>query len=182
MGSTITLYTDRLILRKYKLSDSKGMYENWATDPLTNRYLSWDLHPSEEFTREVISEWIKDYDKDDTYNWIVELKDTNEVIGGISVVRLNKAYSVAEVGYCYGSKYWGKGYATEALRRVIEYLLLDAGIYLVEAKHISGNPASGKVMMKAGMKFDTVLRDRAFNKATNERNDYLVYSIKKNEL
>ena len=53
---------------------------------------------------------------------------------------------------------------------------------MVEARHISGNPASGRVMEKAGMHLDAVLRDRRVNKYTKERNDSIVYSITQEEL
>lgn len=86
------------------------------------------------------------------------------------------------MGYCNGSKFWGNGYATEALRMVIEYLLTECDFYLIEARHISGNPASGRVMEKAGMHKDAVLRERSVNKYTGERNDSIIYSIAKTEL
>lgn len=179
--TTKTLESDRLILRKFKIDDAKGMYNNWATDPQCNKYLSWDLHKSIEETKSLIRLWINEYDNG-SYNWVVELKDSGEIIGNISVITILKKQSTAELGYCYGSKYWGKGYATEALRTVIEYLLVECDFYLVEARHISGNPASGRVMEKAGMHKDAVLRDRRINKHTGERNDSIIYSIKKDEL
>ena len=76
----------------------------------------------------------------------------------------------------------GNGYATEALRAVIEYLLKECDFYLVEARHISENPASGRVMEKAGMHKDAVLRDRRINKHTGERNDAIICSMTKEEL
>lgn len=178
---TIRLETDRLILRRFEINDVDGMFYNWATDSLTCRYLSWDIHDNIEFTMSIITSWINEYDNG-SYNWVVELKDTNEIIGSISAVKINKKHSNVELGYCYGSKYWGKGYASEALRCVIEFFLNVCNIHLVEAFHISGNPASGRVMEKAGMKKDAILRDRRVNKYTKELNDLIVYSIKKDEL
>ncbi len=70
--------------------------------------------------------------------WVVEIKNTHEIIGSISVMTALEKHSTCELGYCYGSKYWGNGYATEALRAVIEYLLKECDFYLVEARHISG--------------------------------------------
>ena len=155
------------------------MYHNWASDPLVPRYVTWDNHKSVEVTKKIIELWINEYEKG-TYNWLVELKDNHEPIGSISVV--NDKDFVAEIGYCYGSKYWGNGYATEALRKVIEYLILEKNYYMVEARYLSGNPASGRVMEKAGMKKDGVLRNRKINKVTKERNDLIIYSIIKEEL
>ena len=54
-------------------------------------------------------------------------------------------------------------------------------MHLVEACYISGNPASGRVMEKAGMKKDAVLRDRRINKDTKELNDLIFCSITKEE-
>lgn len=178
---TITLDTERLILRKFKLSDAEGMYYGWATDPESNKYLPWKLHDNIEETKEIIQKWIDEYENG-SYNWIVELKSTHEIIGSICVVHNNKEDLNCEVGYCYGSKYWGNGYATEALKGVINYLIKDCNYHLVEACYMSDNPASGKVMQKAGMKKDAVLRDRRINKYTQKLNDEIVFSITKEEL
>lgn len=178
---TEPLESDRLILRKFLLEDADGMYNNWATDPESCKFLTWSVHKDVEETKRVIQSWIKEYD-DESLNWVVEIKDTHEIIGSICALSISKRNETVELGYCYGSKYWGKGYATEALRMVIEYLLTECGFYLVEADHISGNPASGRVMQKAGMHKDAVLRDRVINNFTKERNDEIIYSITKNEL
>ena len=113
---------------------------------------------------------------------MVELKDNNDLIGAINAVNINKKHNNVELGYCYSSKYWNKGYAAEALRRVIEYFLIECDVHLVEADHISENPASGRVMEKAGMKKDGILRDRRINKISGKYNDLICYSITKDEL
>ena len=159
--NTKVLETERLILRPFTLEDADAMYNNWASDPLTPRYITWDVHENVEVTKKIIELWISEYENG-SYNWLVELKNNHEPIGSISVIYDKDL--VVEIGYCYGSKYWGNGYATEALRKVIEFFLLEKNYYMVEAKHISGNPASGRVMEKAGMKKETILRNRKINK------------------
>ena len=81
---------------------------------------------------------------------VLKLKPTTKLLAVFRLLTDTHVFDIksgiAEVGYCFGSKYWGHGYATEALRAVIEYLLNEAGMYLVEARYISGNPASGRVM------------------------------------
>lgn len=61
-------------------------------------------------------------------------------------------------------------------------MLNEVKINLVEAKYYSCNPASGRVMEKAGMKYDATLRNRRIDKSTNENVDLIVYSIMNNEL
>lgn len=178
---TRELLTDRLILRRFREEDAVDMYNNWASDELVSRYVTWDVHKDINDTKAIIKHWIDEYDNGG-YNWIVELKDTHEVIGSITAVHIHRKDLNVEVGYCYGSSFWGHGYATEALRRVIEYFLNDCGFYLVEAKHLSANPASGRVMEKAGMKKEAILRKRMLNKVTKELDDIVYYSITKDEL
>lgn len=177
---TVILETERLILRRFKLEDADGMYNNWATDPNCNKYVTWNLHESVEMTSKVIEMWINEYEKN-SYNWVVELKENNEIIGSITAVKFSEKDLNCEIGYCYGSKYWNNGYATEALKRVIDFFLNEVGLYLVEARHISGNPASGRVMQKSGMHQDAVLKSRKMNKVTKELNDLIVYSICKDD-
>ena len=177
---TVTLETDRLILRRFESRDAEAMYYSWGSDKNSNKYLDWNLHKSVEDSKKIVDIWMKEYEEG-AYNWIVELKDTHEVIGSITGVHVRENDMNVEIGYCYGSKYWNCGYATEALRRVIEFFLFDVGMYLVEAMHIGGNPASGRVMQKSGMKKEAVLRKRKLNKYTKELDDLIVYSITKDE-
>ena len=179
---TQRIETERLILRKFVIEDAEGMFNNWASDTETCKMLSWDAYKNKEEAFLIINNWIKEYESPFRYNWIVELKETGEVIGNICNIKCYVTHETCEVGYCYGSKYWGNGYASEALRAVIEFLIKEVGFRLVEAKHASENPASGKVMEKAGMKQDAVLRARRINKYTKRINDLIMYSILKEEL
>lgn len=181
MNNTKRLETNRLILRKFTIEDAEAMYRNWVTDPECCKFLPWNVHQNIDETKSIVQKWVNEYENG-SYHWVVELKSNHEIIGSISVVRLHEEHKTAEIGYCYGSKFWNHGYATESLRRVLEYLLKECGFYLVECGHISGNPASGRVMQKVGMKKDAVLRERHINKATQERNDLIFYSIKQSEL
>ena len=50
-----------------------------------------------------------------------------------------------------GKKYWGHGMMTEALKTVLDFCFTQAGFQKVRARYASLNPASGRVMEKAGM-------------------------------
>lgn len=178
---TKTLETNRLLLRKFKYDDVEGMYNNWATDKECCKYLSWDVHKNIEETKEILNKWIEQYN-DNSYHWVVELKDTKEIIGSISIIKNHIKDLYCELAYCYGSKYWNKGYATEALRRVIEYLLIECNYNLIEADHVIENIASGKVMEKAGMKKEAILKQRTVNRDLQKISDLVVYSITKEDL
>lgn len=176
MENTKKLETDRLILRKFNNNDYIKMFENWATDENVTKYVSFEPHKNYEETKQIVNEWIKEYDNG-SYNWVVELKENHEIIGNISVIELSKKHNNCELGYVFGSKYWGQGYATEALKSVLHYLIYECNFNLVEAKHHAANPASGRVMKKAGMKKDGILRSRRKNKLIDGYDDIVVYSI-----
>ena len=64
-SGTITLETDRLILRKVKESDLDDLYNNWASDSITTKYLTFKTHNNKEQTSKFINFWIKKYEKKD---------------------------------------------------------------------------------------------------------------------
>ncbi len=90
---------------------------------------------------------------------------------------MNRMDHCCEIGYCYGTTYWGQGYATKALKAVIHYLFHDCELHVVEAKHNSLNVASGIVMQKAGMVKEAILKDRKYNTDNNSYSDLVIYSI-----
>ena len=156
---TKTLETAHLILRRYRMEDYTAMYRNWASDPVVTRFLTWKPHSSEEVTREIVSGWVNRYEDPASYHWGITLKDSgsDEVIGDISVVHTDMRIPSAEIGYCLSRKLWGKGIMTEALEAV-KLFLFDEGFLRVCACHDVNNPASGRVMDKADLISEGVLR------------------------
>jgi ribosomal-protein-alanine N-acetyltransferase len=150
---TQTIETMRLILRRFQLKDAKDMFDNWASDPLVCRYLSWGPHRELEDSRKRIVNWINNYGNENFYLWAIELKSDHTLIGSISLEISNEIDQSCEVGYCIGKSYWNRGIMTEALRAVMHYLFFEVGYIRIQAKHDVLNTASGKVMQKAGMHF-----------------------------
>lgn len=178
---TITLETNRLLLRKLELSDAEAMFNNWCNDADVTRYLPWDPHKNIEITTELLNMWINDYNNPHTYRWIIIKKENNEPIGTIDVVNKDITNKVFEIGHCYSKKSWGNGYATETLSKIISFLFEEVNVDLIMAKHYENNPASGKVMQKVNMNYDGTLRARIIDKITNERIGQVYYSITKEE-
>ena len=179
-NGTLQLETKRLILRRFTDADSEDMFNNWANDSDVTRCLSWKPHGTIQVTKEIISSWVKSYEKQDFYNWAIVLKDYGKVIGSIGVVNIINEHLWCEIGYCIGKKYWSKGIMTEALNKIIEYLIIVEGFNRVQAIHHLDNPASGKVMLHAGMKHEGRLRHYFFNNQGNFV-DCEMYSIIKEE-
>lgn len=167
---TPKIETQRLILRRFKIEDAEDMYNNWTSDPEVTRFLTWPLHSDVEVTINLLKEWIPCYSDGGYFNWVMEYKETGKIIGNISVVRLDENTEAAEIGYCMSRAYWGQGLMPEALKAVMEYLFDVVGLNRVAACHDVNNPKSGRVMDKAGMKIEGILR-------ASKRNNLGIYDV-----
>ena len=149
--------TDRLILRRFELSDAPAMFENWANDSEVTKFLTWPAHTDVSVTEGILGEWAPQYEDAAFYNWAIVLKGNGpKPVGNISVVRWEKDGQVPIVGYCLGRRWWHQGVMTEALGAVLDFLFEQVGVERVETYHDPNNPHSGDVMRKCGMKFEGV--------------------------
>ena len=155
------LETERLILRRYNESDIDAFYEILHDDRL-HKYISFpDLTVEQEL--EYIKNCMKDVETDKCEKWAIVLKESNETLGNISVNTVVKKHNYCDVGYVIRYDYWGKGYASEALKAVSDYLL-DSGYYLVECTCNELNKQSSRVMEKSGFSKDGTIPNRRLNK------------------
>lgn len=177
---TKVLETERLVLRQFCCEDAGDMYKNWASDAKVTEFLTWPPHESVEVTKKLLENWIASYEDLSCYNWVIALKDGKEIIGNISVVKLDERVEAAEIGYCMGRHWWGQGIMAEALKAVIAFLLDEVGMNRIAACHDRNNPNSGKVMVKAGMKWEGVFREAEVNRH-GHRYDKVVHSVLKSE-
>ena len=161
---TKTIETDRLILRQFTMEDAPAMFRNWANDDEVTKHLTWPTHSDVEVTKMVLSDWTSHYAKPDFYNWAIVLKENGgEPIGNISVVRINHNTECAAMGYCMSRAHWRKGVMPEALKAVVDFLFDEVGFNRIEAEHDVNNPASGRVMEKAGLRYEGTLRQSGRN-------------------
>ena len=156
---TVTIETDRLILRRFTMEDAEAMYRNWASDDEVSKHLTWPTHSSVEISKMVLTDWTSHYPEPDFYNWAIVLKENGpEPIGNISTAHVKESTLCATMGYCMSRAHWRKGIMAEALTAVIAFLFDEVGFNRVEADHDPNNPASGRVMEKSGMRHEGILR------------------------
>lgn len=178
LGTKI-LKTNRLLLRPFALTDAEAMYRNWASDPEVTRFLTWPAHASPEVSARVLSDWVKQYEKPEYYQWAIVPAAVGEPIGSIAVVGFDSRVGQPEVGYCIGQRWWRQGYASEALGLVIDFLIGEAGASRITARHDPRNPGSGAVMKKCGMTYEGTLRQADRN--NQGICDACIYSILEEE-
>lgn len=154
--------TNRLILRRYNEIDLDAFYEILHDERLHTYIPFPDLTKEEEF--EYIKNCMSEVEESKYEKWSIVLKNENITIGNISVNTVYKKHNYCNVGYVIRYDYWGKGYASEALEAVSNYLLNDRKYYLVECYCNELNTQSSKVMLKAGFKKDGYIANRRLNK------------------
>ncbi|MDY6429988.1 MAG: GNAT family N-acetyltransferase [Bacilli bacterium] len=142
--------TKRLLLRKLRIEDAEPMFINWASDPEVTKYSTWNPHENIEVTKTIINHWLEDEKDPKTIRFIITLKESDEPIGSIDVVRYID--DSPEIGYCLSRKYWNKGLMTEACKAFSKYLF-DKGFKKVLIKAAVENIGSNRVIEKCGFKF-----------------------------
>jgi len=98
----------------------------------------------------------------------------NPLIGAIGL-EVNKEDHNAELGYWVGREFWNQGYCTEAAIAVIEFGFETLGLRRICSEHMARNPASGKVMKKAGLTREGLRRKHVRKWGVFE--DVVVYGI-----
>ena len=149
MHGTAELLTDRLVLRRYRHEDADQLYRYFGSDPEMCRYSGWNPYPTLETAQDTVDRIIAGYDDEHSYSWIM---DTDDVIVG-TIGAYDFTGSQIEVGFSVREAWRGRGYATEALKKVLEYLTENEGIDKVTAWCASENTGSRTVLEKSGMRF-----------------------------
>lgn len=150
---TPVLETERLLLRPFRQEDAQNVLDTWESDPDVAKYMFWTSHNDIEKTKEWLAFEIGQIDKPDWYRFAAERTDTHELIGTVLIYYEKEADSW-EIGYNFGKRYWGQGYATEAMRCVLEFAQTKLGVAAAVGRYAKDNPASGRVMEKLGFQYE----------------------------
>ena len=176
----IRVETERLILRKFEIGDTKQCFNNWGKDNALGKYFPMYPVKNQLTMKKMIQGYINAYEND-AYIWLVQIKENGESIGNISVDIPYSQLQVGEIAYLIGSIWWKKGYAYEATSAVIQYMFESENLYMIEAKYNETNAASEKLLHKLGLKEDGRLRGRRLDSDSGKRNSLVICSILKNE-
>ena len=152
-----TFATARLVARQPGADDAAAVLAAYAGDPAVTRYLSWRTYdrvePLAVFLRECVAHWEKG---DGHLAWLLCLKGTATPIGSIGITL--EGGGRAMFGYVLAKKFWGRGMTAEALTFLTDWALAQPTIHRAWAYCDAEHLASVRVMEKAGMVREGVLR------------------------
>ena len=152
-----TLHTPRLILRRIMRCDINDIFD-YAHNPETSKFLLWYPHETVADTRFYYRNVDKRYKCGEFFDWAVIEKESGRMIGTCGFTSISEMDEKAEIGYVINPRHKGRGYATEAVMRVLEFAFSELSLERVEARYIIGNDRSRSVMDKCYMKFEGIQR------------------------
>src|SRR5919198_44546 len=152
-----SLQTARLVLRSYSLEDIADLVRLAGAREVAATTLRIPHPYTEQDARNFINARLDSEANTHDTRFAITLRSNGELCGGIGL-HLDPVHKHAELGYWLGVPFWGRGYATEAARAVVDYGFSTLGLHRIYASHFASNAASGRVLRKIGMKYEGCLR------------------------
>jgi RimJ/RimL family protein N-acetyltransferase len=170
----VLISTERLVLRRFRPDDAEVLAA-YRSAPEVAVYQSWDAPYSLERARYAIETMAEaDPAAPGWFQYAVELKADRTHIGDVGV-NLDDNRMQAEIGYTIVPHQQGHGYATEAVRAVLERLFTVQGLHKVSAECDARNVASARLLERLGFTREGVLRRHTWVKG--EWTDDLLYGL-----
>ncbi|WP_370898679.1 GNAT family N-acetyltransferase [Chryseobacterium gossypii] len=169
--------TERLILSELKKEDIPYIVE-YLQEKVFSEHTSNIPFP---YRHEDAEFWLKisreAFERNEGYTFAIR-DGNNKILGAVGIH--HRGNNAAELGYWVAKPFWNKGYATEAAKAVIDFGFKGLKFHKIYATHFLYNPSSGKVMQKAGMEQEAVLKQHI--RKNEEYFDVVMYSVfKKND-
>lgn len=153
---------ERVKIRKLKDSDARDIYKN-AKDKEISK---WTLNLPYPYPKDGAIKFIKkshyNLKKKKAYTFGVVLKETDEVIGIVTLLKLDWENKNAELGYWIGKKYWNKGLMTEAVKLTLGFGFEKLKLHRICANLFEDNIGSKKVLEKSGLSLEGRLREERY--------------------
>ncbi len=151
-----TLETKRLVLRPLQADDEAAITRYAGDRRIADGKLSIPHPLPQDWARRYIRYHQQAITAREDFCLALTRRPEPGLIGIINLYPQSE--SMGQVGFWTGVPWWGKGYMTEALRAVLRFAFEDLALQRVHASHFGTNPASGRVMLKAGMRQEGRLR------------------------
>jgi RimJ/RimL family protein N-acetyltransferase len=168
------LQTPRLVLRPFELADAPDVQRlagAWEIADTTLRI----PHP---YPEGASAEWIKTHwetwERGVGVSCAITLRATNALVGAIGL-EIARHSSWGELGYWVAVSSWNQGYCTEAARALLAFGFNELRLHRIQARHLTRNPASGRVLQKIGMRLEGIHRDAV--RKWDRFEDLAVYGI-----
>lgn len=173
------LETERLILRKIMGSDAEMLYNNiYNNFEWYKFYFQLPFKNINEY-RVLIGAYESLYHKGNYFRWGMVDKETNQMIGLVQLHSNDLINNSCKIGCAIGYNYNKKGYAREAVKRIIEFGFEKLNYHRIEANIVVENLNSIKLVESLGMMYESTKKE--CYKLGNEYYDQKVYVLLNNK-
>ncbi len=171
-----TMETERLILRGWRLDDLNDLYE-YAKNTQVGPLAGWKPHSSKAESLSVLKYYMENDDR-----WAIVLKEKGKVIGSVNLKpdENRGKYDARLISFALSVDYWGNGYMTEAVKRIIKYAFEEINIDLLSVFHYPQNFRSKRVIEKCGFQYEGTIQ-KGNQRYDGQIFDTVCYSILKSE-
>ncbi|MBI5773755.1 MAG: GNAT family N-acetyltransferase [Verrucomicrobia bacterium] len=160
MNPPESFHTARLLLRKPRPEDAPLIFAAYAQDAEVTRYLTWPPHKTVGVTQAVVERLLAAWQSGAEFSWLLFSRAGDELVGAISA---RPDGHRIDLGYVLARCHWTQGLMTEAVLAVVQWALTEPSVFRVWAVCDTENPASGRVLEKAGLKREGILRQWALH-------------------
>jgi len=162
----IKIVTKRLIIRTFLSTDWKDLYEYMSDTQVVK------FEPYEAFTEEDCIKECDNRSRDESHRfWAVCLKDTNKMIGHIYFAKIEPPeFFTWSIGYVFNPKYYGRGYATEASKKILEYGFNVKNAHRIIAGVNVKNEASWKLLERLAMRREAHMLQNGYFRVDSKGN------------
>lgn len=173
-SNEIRISTERLILRSIRLSDAESMFL-YRSEPRIMGFQSWKPEAINE-VEEFIDKSSKIFNIPNTwYQLVIISKETEELIGDIGIHFLDTDGTQTEIGFTLSLEYQGRGYATESINEVINFLFSNLKKHRIFASVDPSNIKSIAVLERCGMRKEAHFKKSVW--INEEWTDDIIYAI-----
>jgi RimJ/RimL family protein N-acetyltransferase len=173
------LRTTRLCLREITPADIPAIHE-YACDPEVVRYMRWGPNDLET-TLSVTRGWLEEQQQwpRTSVQLAIEVAEEKKLAGAIHLWVADARNATGSFGFVLNRAFWGRGYATEAARAVVNCAFARLDLHRVYATCDTRNAASVRVLEKLGMRREVVYRKDVMQKG--EWRDSYLYAVLRDE-
>lgn len=177
MMPTVTVRTDRLLLRHFLMTDAEAVHHlAESKDVAAGTFLP---HPMDrQAAQDWIGERLKNHAAGTDVTFAITLTESAAVIGSVGM-EIVVEHEQGRLSYWLGNAYWNRGYGTEAVAALVDYGFNSLKLHRIYAPHFHTNPASGRVLQKVGMTHEGRLREHYLR--FGQRIDVEIYGMLRQE-
>lgn len=160
MKKNITLLTGRLKIKILRIDDITPEYVKGLNDPEVNKFLVNARLKKQ--TKKTVADFIlHNLQSPNDILLGIFLKESNAFIGTIRIGDISGFHYLCNIGICFFiKKYWGKGYASEALKKICDFIFNKLKLHYIEAGVYKDNHHSMRLFKRVGFKIQASYKDK----------------------